>query len=64
MDASPRAFTLRNFEFVLLGCGSEAMVDAAVKPTLATAIAGLLSIGMPGSPTRMADDWSADRSRA
>ncbi len=38
------AFTLRNFEFVLLGYGSAAMLDTTVMAAIATVAAGLLSM--------------------
>lgn len=37
-------FTLRNFEYVLLGYGSEAMADTTIMSAIATVIAGLLSM--------------------
>ncbi len=38
------AFTLRNFEYVLLGYGSKAMTDTTIMSIVATLVAGLLSM--------------------
>lgn len=37
-------FTLKNFEFVLLGYGSEAMIDTSVMSAIATPLAGVLGM--------------------